>query len=447
MSLKAAREDLRSFSTYQRTLHVCDTPEEEITSVWFRKPLKCTWYATIPLKMEAITIVDNEVKYMVESSADLLTYSYLSCVLPAVRVQKEYADQVRISWCHNVGLNLVEKASFEDDELIYPGWDNTWLDIHSQFYQQAGAGKREAFNKSIGNVPTLEEWNSELPAYPLLVPQPWWYSSDPGNAYPILYKEHHKAAHIYTFREPARLLRVQVRGDSGEWKTIDVDKDILDQYVEFACKFPVPELWGRYALLSEDELEEYKCLTKEPLYIREVIDCDNMTETEFGKMMSTELRSTNPCLAFFWMAQNKDYSSTNNLSNYSKDLDNVYNGQDPLAGNSLHYGAQFRLKEMDSIHFTLGEQANHFASAPCDPGYHAYSYGWDSATFHAEVGVSFTPLLRARFSVFLRKAHEAYEFKRAAEAHTSKYILRLRLLVIKKFVVTKEGKKFDFSIE
>src|SRR3990167_7421414 len=171
MSIQIAKEELNSLTEFQKEIHVTSDLTEEIISNFYKVFTKATWHSSIPMKLKC-TSDGEEVVYSVNNSFHFLPYTYMRFVLPPIKIKPEHKGKVRIAWCHNVGTNIVVQASFKEDDDIYQTWDSVWADIHNQFYQYEGAGKRDAHNIGIGNVKCLEEWSEQLPAYPINVDQP-----------------------------------------------------------------------------------------------------------------------------------------------------------------------------------------------------------------------------------------------------------------------------------
>jgi hypothetical protein len=310
--------------------------------------------------------------------------------LPQFRVKQKYHKRVRIAWCHNVGTNKTRQAVFKDDDDVYHTWDNVWADIYFQFFQDPGAGKRDNHNTGIGNVPCLEEWTESLPTYEINVDQPWFYSMYPALAFPIFYKNssQSRSEHRYKFRKTLDLLRVQVRNTKNQW--VNVTRGVA-KYLDFnpAALNKPPELWGRYAYISENEIKWYKCRQERTFYIRDVEFCDSPNPNKYMSTAEVDFACTNPCMAFFWVAENMDATAVHNYSNYTTNTDDLYSGWDPIRTNTLKYGTHKRLDNMPSHHFSIAEARKHFRSAPSERGYHGYSIAYDCTNFDGDTGVVF----------------------------------------------------------
>jgi hypothetical protein len=477
MSIHAAKEELASLTPFQHAMHYPVDITEELLSEFHRVFVKSTWYSSIPMKLTC-SLDSEEVVYTVNSSFHYLTYTYLHCVLPRISVKPEFKDKVRIAWCHNVGTNQCTRAVFREDDENYHTWDSIWADIYFQFYQEPGAGKRDLHNVGIGNIKALEDWTSDfLPYHTINVDQPWFYSLNTAWAFPIFYKNSlTRAQHRYTFKRSIKqLLRVQLMDKKGIWN--DVSKKYYPKLIDApSFKMPLPQLWGRYAYITDTEIQNNKCCKERVLYTRDVAICDTPNSNVYNTIADVPLECSNPCLAMFWVAENKDASSTNNYSNYTTDTNDLYNGLDPIIHTTLTYGTIPKLDKMTSDHFNIAESRKHFPSAPCDVGYHGYSFAWNSTNFDSDIGIVFHDM-KANLKCFISDSpdysndskvivddvnEDIEEMIRdtddeedkthnliATQVHSPDFITRVRLLIVRKFTIREDSEtgKFVFQIE
>jgi hypothetical protein len=396
MSIEAAKTELESITKEQEEDHSTKSVAEEIISNFYSESVKCTWYSSVLVNSASNKSAgvddesDGDVIYEVNSVLHSLIYSYMRFRTPAIRVKPEHAGKVRIAWPHNLGTNVVREARFEVGNDVYQSWDSVWADCYFQFFMKDGPGKREAHHRGIGNTKIMEDWSEYLPSYPINVEQPWFYSMDPALAFPIFYKDSSTVVrHVYSFRRNiSDLIRVQYLTPEGEWVNVKDHSSLSELLIlPKGGKMPIPELWARYAYSRENELKRLKCEASRTFRIRNVITCDASNSSVYEKLVDLELQSKTPCLAFFWVAENKDASIVHNFSNYTTDTDDLYSGWDPIGRTSLHYGTQALFKDMASDHFNVASARMHFPSSPDEPVYHAYSYAWYSASIHGDIGI------------------------------------------------------------
>jgi hypothetical protein len=466
MAVSVAKTELDSLTNFQKDIHSVG-PKEAVISHFYRCFTKCLWYSTALMKLKA-SIDNDETVYTVNSTFHFLTYSYMCGTLPPVRVKNEYRKKVRIAWPHNVGTNIVESASFYVDDAEYHWWDNIWADIYFQFFMDKGAGKRRAHNQGIGNVKCLEEWTDYLPAYDLDVYQPWFYGACQYTAFPIFCcNSLCKIEHRYTFRRKIRqLLRMQVQMPDGTWKDTTAQ---MAKYLDNSAdaQIPIPQLWGRYAYVTDAELDWFRCKEERYYYIRNVVACDTLNSWKYGNRPSVSFDCNNPCVAAFWVAENVKARTAHNFSNYTTDSNDLYLGYDPIKSSTLSYGTDAkRFSNMPSHHFNIAESRKHFKSAPSDRGYHGHSFSWNCMNYDGDIGVSLKQV-RASLSCVLADTNiylsqqplentdideeglgdetgttrEEDETEEDVSENKSqeKFDLRVRVLVVRKLTITRDG--------
>jgi hypothetical protein len=481
MSIQCCKDEINSMSDFQKDIHLTSDYKEKIISNFYQKFLKSTWYSSIDQKLKQIKDGD-ETAFIINNSFHYLIYTYMRFYLPPIRVKEKYKDRVKICWCHNVGINRIKKASFKDEDEDYQSFDNTWLDIYFQFYQNKGSGKRKAFDRGVGNVSFLETWSDFLPSFPINVEQPWYYSSQSSLAYPIFYKNSlSRAEHRYVFRSLHELLRIKILNKNGEWVEISRNNDLSEapnKYVDFLpCKKSTnPELWGKYAYVTNNEIEWNKeCSDDKVFYIRDIEICDSITLNKYNSISTIELNCKNPCLAMFWVAENMNSSKKCNFSNYTTDSSNLYIGWDPVSLTTLKYGNDSKFENFESDHFNIGQTRKHFPSYPSDQGYHTYSFAWDSTNYNGDIGICLSNLNSKllcelqdgnlfslqnlqKIGEIENEDSELYDPNRKNSVLVStvldpiqepEFLVRVRLLIIKKFTISKNelDGKFNTRIE
>lgn len=474
MAVSIPKMELESLTKFQRDIHVVSSREEEIISHFFRVFTKCFWYSTALTKHKAHVVNVDEVIYTANATYHFLAYSYMCFTTPAVRIKNEYKGKVRIAWPRNLGTNVSRSASFCVDETEYHWWDSIWADIFFQFFQDKGAGKRRAHNIGIGNVKCMEEWSEFLPPYDIDVYQPWFYGMYTWTAFPIFCcSSMSKIEHRYRFRRKLRqLLRMQIKQPDGTWKdSVSQIMRYLDNAPE--SQIPLPQLWGRYAYLTNQEIEWFKCREERYYYIRSVVPCDALNSCGYGSKPSVNWECNNPCAAFFWVAENVTARNMHNFSNYTTDSNDLYSGWDPIKNATLAYGSDTkRFHKLPSHHSSIAEARKHFKSAPDMRGYHGHSLAWNCMNYDGDIGLV-PKQLKMTFSCMLADTNifsltntkpddvedetdledtgvpqeEETEEEIVESKSQDKFDLKVRLLVVRKFTITREGGLGDDSVK
>ena len=396
--VEIAKIDLETITEFQKELHYAtemitrQTPQgpvtepEEVTSNFLREPRKTTWYSRIPMKL-SMTETDGVVTYIANNTFDRIEFVDMIAELPALRVAKEFKDQIRICWTHNILHNIVNEASMFRDETLITGLDANWLDQYSQRYIKPGF--REIYNSGIGNIPFLEKWCDFLPAYTLTGPQPWPISEDISLSFPLFLLP--PTSHL-TFRykpclDIARLLRMQkLDKKSGSWKDIKCNL----RYVEGAGimkRLKNPILRAYYDYLSNEEREWWECGGRKHIfYLNHIVSTDAKNTSIYGKSAAVDL-SCGPCKAIHWVAENQNYILYNNRSNYSTS-DDVYAGWTPWECYDITYGGSQRVEKTGSEVSERLDSYHHGRIPPMDPGYGLYSFARDIMSLDADIGIA-----------------------------------------------------------
>ena len=457
-----SKKELDSISKFQEEIHYVNSAED-VTSVFHETFLKLLWYSSVLMSLESKNIGDVTIYTVNNTYFHFLQYTYLRFITPPIKVKDEYKDKVRICWCHNLGSNVSEVASFEVDDIKLQEIDNVWQDIHPQFFQKGGAGMRENYNIGVGNVSCMEDWSTFIPSYPINVEHPWFYSQHSAFAFPIHHKSTQtRAVHKYTFkRKLGNLLRMQIKA-GDKWKSIKPNTKYINRSTD--DELPLPELWGRYAKCS-DNLMNYvvksECAPK-TVYIRDIVRCDCSNPNIYGTNSVNKLLCSNPCLSIFWVAENMKASDLNNRSNYTTNVHELYKGWNPIKKVTFKYGSEELIKDMPSDHFSLSQARKHFMSAPAETGYNAYSWAYGDTRFHSDIGVVLDNNMNAELVCEISDgdifANSLREIEGEEDAFTKKnkkkvkkspeFVVRVRLLVMKKFsMMNDENGKPIFKIE
>lgn len=389
MSVKLMKEEIGMFTDFHEGLHKTTDINDNFGSIFAHDFCKSTWYATAYNKLSS-SINGDEIVYLVNHSYHFLLSTYMRFLLPAVKVKDIYKDVVEIAWCHNVGLNIVNIAQFKENDDVFQTLDNVNMDIFYQFCQKGGAGMREAHNVGVGNVPIVENFASELVPYQINVKHPWFYSYSTSTAFPIFYKNTQlRAQHNYKMRlKIYELLRMRRLVD-GVWEPV-----LPSEYGEYLETDPTlnistPEMYGHYAYCTDVELDHYKNCSglERHIYIRDFQTCEEENCKKYKTTASAPMSSSNPCLAFFWVAQNLDAVKYNNYSNYTTNSQDLHRGWDPITHSTMKYGNEALFDKLPSDHFSIAMAQNHFTSAPEFRGFHAYSYAYDCMCQDADIAV------------------------------------------------------------
>lgn len=384
--------DIGSLSTFQRELHLAKTRKEEVESVFTYQIKKTSWGTHIPVKMDREETSESFV-FTANNRFDFLMSTKLRQKLPAIALKDEAIQRgVEICWPHNVGHNIIDEGQLHFDDDQAQRIDPIWLDINSQFFMKPGFDK--VYSKMIGSVPALEQWNVELPEWQLKINQPWCYAMDESCAVPLCRCSKSRVSHYYKMkRKIFDLLRVRCKNknkDTGEFdgtyrnikpsakffKNINQDDETLNK----------PELWAKYAVVNDNEREFHVKREPDYMYIRDIVHVSTSNPQGYGDNADITLVGNQPCLALFWVAQNQKALKYGNLSNYTTNSENVYEGWRPISEITMKHGTSPRFEKMPADIFDEEESLDNFPSAPREAGYFGYSFTHDIDRPNVNIG-------------------------------------------------------------
>lgn len=374
---EVSKLEMYSLSEYQKSLyHDIDNKNNEVTNTPFYAQYQRSFFnVQTRVKMSSVD-EGSSVVYTLPHEHHYLMYTYMVTKFPSIRVKPEYQKRVQICWPHNLGTSHVLSASFRHDTLDIQSFDNLWYDINSQYLIKPTI--RDLYDIGMGNIKAIEGWSSHLPAYPCVVPQPFYYSKLLNLAFPVgLCDPKSKITHRFNFRlKIGDLLRMRCRKDETlPWTEVD---KVNFEYLEGASDKSVlstPELWARCASVTKEELSWNRSREVIMHYIENVVSVNSPNPAKTGATIDLPIVSTNACQAFFWVAENVSASKLHNYSNYTTNHSNAYHGYDPIESWSLKYGTQSRIDSLESYHNSIIEPMFHARSTPNISGYHMACMG------------------------------------------------------------------------
>lgn len=394
--------DIDSITEFQKELHYSKDPNNNQVKSRFSCVIdKYAWSTHSKAKM-IHTADDGEVVYTASKKFDVLFKSEIHINLFPIKVKGKYKGKIQICYPHNLGHNIPYQGELKVDDDHLQTIDSIWLDINAQFYMKSGAGFRHHYKRMIGSVPCLEEWSTELPGLPLVVPQPFHYSKNTRVALLLLNSSMTTVTHKYKLRNKiCEILRMRYNlGTESQpnWQEIQPKLRYLDVPTR-TKQFPIPELWGRYTIMSDAEREWHKSIdpvTNEPIkhsiYTEDIIMITSNNPTPIGSTDVIPLHCKSPCKALFWVAQDVKAIENLNFSNYTTDSENLNNGWNPCSTVSLKYAGAPKIDKLSNKHFDLSEPWDFFPSAPDEPGYNACAFGYELNTLNSDTAIVFQPL-------------------------------------------------------
>ena len=448
--------DINGLTDFQKEFHKPNSPNpdpnnnkiEEINSRFSCTIEKYEWSAHTKAKMTH-SAEEGEVIYTASKKFDVIFKTSFHIHLVPIAVTEKYRSSIEICYPHNLGHNIINWGELKIDDDHHQYMDSIWLDMRSQFYMKPGAGMRDHYNRMVGNIECLEDWGTEMPGIPLIVPQPYYYSRNTRVGLQTLRSSMNTVTYHYNIRNKIHeILRMRVKTQKKGWVDIPCKLKYLD-IPENAKEIPIPELWARYALMTDVERLWHK-KEKQIIYTEDIVIANSNNPITLGSTDVIPLHCKVPCRALFWVAQNVRSIKNRNFSNYT--TKDVLSGWNPCAKASLKYGGSDRVKELPHEHFDLDEPWEFCESAPSEPGYNVHSFGYELTSLNADTAMVLEPL-NASLHVKLGNTDpflsidepneeydehgeiipvEAFEKDEEQSGEKDRYIVHVRALVYKK---------------
>lgn len=372
---------------------------------------RTTWYNRV---FRVIRPMDSGkiMKYKLNNGSkyDFLTYVSLRHQLPAIRVKKEFENDIQICWCKNVAYNSIIQA-----ELLYG--EEAFVSLYSKSFEinderLVNDEMRKNNNISAGNIPRLREWNNSLPADTLTVEQPWSFSRDASLGLPLFYYFNNTDFWLnYEYnKDISSLLRMRKlikNEDEHEVKDGIIEKDGDKSYLIVECdlkylfvegalqKLKDPEMYGMFVKGTPEEIDAYKCWTRGnkygDFYIEDMIPYVSTNPAEYAVTLGIDLDSNSICHTLVWMAENFTSSGIGNLSNYTTNTLDESKGYNPIETTTLKVGSNEYFKDLPTD-YSGNLFGRDFPGKSKNSFYNVWSFSSVPTSLNAKVGVNMSKL-------------------------------------------------------
>jgi hypothetical protein len=456
MSEQALKETIKilqnSQSEIQKSIHNVNT-KNPAESAWLNQHNRTTWHARFPKKIDGDGS-DTTVRYKLDNGKfDLLDSTILSQKWPAIAVRPQYEGKIEICWPHNLGTNVLESAviKYGDDEL--PHIDAKYCDVYFQKFLDPA--ERSHHNWGIGNKPSLENWSTFLCEDETTIKLPWFFSRDSSVALPLYYCSNLSATMTVNYkRDILNLLRMRRINDDGTYEIIPADKQYLFLSKDNSTALPKPEITGLYIKLETDEVEAYKCWTREgkygDFYFEDVVSLHSANPQKFDSNIKVELECDADVNAIFWFAENVTSTALGNLSNYTTNADNLYEGFNPIEHSTLTAGGNPIFKELNT-NVLAQSLIDVFPGRPTDQGILGWSFTQKPRSLDAMIGVNMKDV-KYQISSKIKDRDPYLQFfdprtgklqTKVSDGKDNDFILHVYLLVTRKVTFSSASDKED----
>jgi hypothetical protein len=366
------------------------------------------WYNVMPRIIPCVGSDGGDAKkYTLDNGKhDLLAFTTLRQKLPIIRVKKEYEKDYQVCWIRDLGFNSVRSATLKYGQEEIAKLDSRSIRAHYRILKDRQY--QETVDKSIGNVPSLQEWSTYLPNYIIRFELPWYYSNDYSLGLPLFYSSTDKHfSHSYIFNDELKsLLRMRKRDPENEgcWEIIPFDMRYI--HVETRSdRLSEPEIMGMYIKLLPEEVEEYKCWTRANTYGDFYIDTIEFESSpnpmKYGSKLSVEMSNDAIVYNIVWMAENKTATDNGIHNNYTTNTLEIDEGYDPIEHTSLRVGSHDIFKELPN-EYTSDLFYRDFPGRPLGTHLHAFSFNRTPKTINAKVGINMKGDMKSKLTVFLK---------------------------------------------
>ena len=402
------KQDIESITDIQMDTYYSRNPNtEQINSRFFGIGDKYSWSSH--RKEKALSGITESpmghkiVTYTASKMYDALLKSRIFADLLPIKVKEQYRSTVEICYGHNLLHNIINHGILRVDDLSTPegsrmglsfNIDTVSLDINLQYYIKNS--KRKEYIKKIGNVPMLQNWSDRMPGMKLEMNLPFYYSRNSRVCLRTL-KGNTNISHHFKFRNKIKdLIRMRIKSVAGgpdgnpvcspAWEYIECNLDYLD-IPNNATELPIPELWNRYAIMTDYEREWQKSLPPQIILMEDIFITTTNTPNPLGSVDINPLRCKDPMKFLFWVGQDVETFEKPNSSNYTTDVDDLMKGFNPCSVVDLKYGPAYRIEKMSHEHFETSEAEDFFESVPTEPGYNVLCLGYEPDSLCTDTGI------------------------------------------------------------
>ena len=350
---------------------------------------KSTWFTLVPTvlsKNMGQSYFGQEWAASISRAGDYLVHTWLRANIPAISLSADYIatnPNAVIRYTHNFGHNLIQEAAVTFNDLVAARFDSYYLDFWAAF--TVPASKQVGYNNMIGNVNVLTNATaSNLPAFTINVPLPFFFTRDSGVALPTAALPYNEMRIQFQFRALEQLVVVYPLG-TGKGKAPQSGELVVYDTLNQKPTSAIPQLayanvWAEYAIVSNDERKRMGCAPRDILI--EQVQTAPRGQVRIAKdtqvQDSLDIRFSHAIKALLFSARNSSVSSE--WSNYS--LGNVMTtgvvgssvDVDPLQNVSLLYESTQRLAALPVDYYSLVEPWFKAPTIPSAVGYHVYSY-------------------------------------------------------------------------
>ena len=138
---------------------------------------------TVAQYFKGIPDFGKRVTVNISKNADLLGQIYIYINLPDI-VKSRPSNIKKIAYVKKIGMAILNYVDLEIAGILiernYGDWLNIWNELTLEY------GKKNAYNKMIGNIDLLTKFTDNKQSYGLNIPLNFWFCQDTGIALPLV---------------------------------------------------------------------------------------------------------------------------------------------------------------------------------------------------------------------------------------------------------------------
>lgn len=409
-SSTAAFIDLATFDELEKYMY----GGNKAITYFIRATKKSTWFSTIPVRLNTHggRNFGDRLYADITRSGDYLLQTWIEVDIPQITFSQS-SSGTGLRWTKNLMHNLISEIRLEVSDLEVCKLDSYFLDFWSAF--TTPAGKRDGYNKMIGNVPELTNPiapGSSFPKTTLALPVPLCFTRDSGVAYPAAALPYVDSKICIVFRNWTELLTVDnINTPAGQ----NPSRPARESDLVSIPKISDVRVWGKYAIVSNDERKRMGCSARDILI--------EQVQWMGSRTISTDkylypIRFSHAIKTLFFGLKNTTTSSQHSIYTNTSPLPGQvlglyptieYNSPapssiEPIEKTTLFYENTERL-HMNSIYYNYIEpwyQPN--AVIPDELGYSMYSYSLDFLSTDPKGSTNYGKLTNVELNIELNSS-------------------------------------------
>lgn len=361
----------------------------------------------------------KDVTFKIGRQGDYLTSSWFRVEISSVTAASSLIQSGQfLRWTHNLGHNLIESVEHTVSGVPAATFDEFYMDFFAAF--SVPAGKRNAYDNMIGNLPELvnpiyditSAAAQVLPAAVLNIPLALPYTRDIGVSLPtgaLIYNEVNVSFCLRDWDE----LMVVSNATNAQIGTLNANSSrrVTSSDVATPPTIKSMQLWGTYVVASSDERKRMGKTPRDMIWEIIQTSSDTSVSSVTGNTMAY-LRYSHAVKALFFAFQNNslvgersNYTSrgalTYNVSGLTSTEFPAPNAFDPVSDASLKYEGADRLHEMPVDYFSMVQPYYYANSIPTVTGYHLFSFSHNIVSTESLGCVDFGKLTNVSMEVNL----------------------------------------------